>query len=119
MSKVLIISTHFLENLELATLPWVVGNAALAGDKEVTMFLQGPAVLAARKACCDGAQSKPFPELSSLVDSFRESGGDIYLCGPCMKNHNLAEADVVEGVSVAGAGFLVELAENADSTFTY
>lgn len=45
MSKVLLISTHFDDNLEIATMPWAVGNAALAEDKEVTIFLQGLASL--------------------------------------------------------------------------
>jgi hypothetical protein len=38
MSKVLLISTHFDDNLEIATMPWAVGNAALAEDKEVTIY---------------------------------------------------------------------------------
>ena len=118
MSKVLLISTHFDDNLELATMPWAVGNAALAEEKEVTIFLQGLAVREAKQGEVKGLRFPPFPSLETLMSVFLEAGGKIYVCAPCMKAHVVDEKDLIEGAEIGGAAYLVELAEGA-SVFTY
>ncbi|MGD8266319.1 MAG: DsrE family protein [Chromatiales bacterium] len=119
MSKTLVISTHFKENLEKATLPWVAANAALAADKEVTVFLQGPSVEMAKQGAVAGLRSEPFPPLEELIGTYRESGGKILLCGPCMKAHAVDPEAVLEGAEVAGAAALIGLADEAAITFNY
>lgn len=119
MSRTLVISTHFRDNLEKATLPWVAANAALAADNEVTVFLQGPSVEMAKEGAASGLQWEPFPPLEELIDIFRESGGKLLLCGPCMQAHSIGQESIVEGAEVAGAAALVTLAEEATSTFNY
>ena len=44
MSKLVIVSTWGTDNLERATIPWVVASAGVATDQEVMMFLQASAV---------------------------------------------------------------------------
>jgi predicted peroxiredoxin len=119
MSKLVIISTHFKENLEKATLPWVVGNAALAEDKEVVVFLQGPSVEMAKQGAITGLQFEPFPALDELIGIYVENGGKIMLCGPCMKAHSVATEELIEGSEAAGAATLVELSVESAATFTY
>ena len=119
MSNTLVISTHFRDNLEKATLPWVAANAALAADNEVTVFLQGPSVEMAKEGGVSGLRWEPFPPIEELIDIFRESGGKLLLCGPCMQAHSIGQESIVEGAEVAGAAALVTLAEEATSTFNY
>jgi uncharacterized protein len=118
MSKVLLISTHFDDNLELATMPWAVGNAALAEDKDVTIFLQGLSVREAQEDALKGLRFPPFPSLLTLRNAFIENGGKIFVCAPCMKAHAIEKSDLIDGAEVGGAAFLVELAEEA-SVFAY
>ncbi|MBW1803788.1 MAG: DsrE family protein, partial [Deltaproteobacteria bacterium] len=102
MSKVLLISTHFDDNLEIATMPWAVGNAALAEDKEVTIFLQGLAVREAEKGGAKGLRFPPFPSLNTLIDAFTENGGKIYVCAPCMEAHQVDKNNLIEGAETGG-----------------
>ena len=118
MSKVVLISTHFDDNLEIATMPWAVGNAALAEDKEVSIFLQGLAVREAQKGGTKGLRFPPFPSLDTLQSAFVENGGRIYVCAPCMKAHSVEAEALIEGAEPGGAAFLVELAEDA-TVFSY
>ena len=118
MSKVVLISTHFDDNLEIATMPWAVGNAALAEDKEVSIFLQGLSVREAQKGGTKGLRFPPFPSLETLQNAFVENGGRIYVCAPCMKAHSVEAEDLIEGAEPGGAAFLVELAEDA-TVFSY
>jgi predicted peroxiredoxin len=118
MSKVLLISTHFDDNLEIATMPWAVGNAALAEDKDVAIFLQGLAVREAKVGGTKGLRFPPFPSLDTLQKSFVENGGHIYVCAPCMKAHSIEPDELIDGAEPGGAAYLVELADNA-AVFTY
>jgi predicted peroxiredoxin len=118
MSNVLLISTHFDDNLEIATMPWAIGNAALAEDKQVAIFLQGLAVREAQKGATKGLRFPPFPSLETLQKAFVENGGRIYVCAPCMKAHSVEPGELIEGAEPGGAAFLIELAEGA-VVFTY
>ena len=118
MSKVILIATHFDDNLEIATMPWAVGNAALAEEKEVTIFLQGLAVREAQQGGTKGLRFPPFPSLETLQKAFVDNGGHVYVCAPCMKAHSVDPDKLIEGAEPGGAAFLVELAEGA-SVFTY
>ena len=118
MSKVLFVSTHFDDNLEIATMPWAVGNAALAENKEVAIFLQGLSVREAKKGETKGLRFPPFPSLDTLREAFLEGGGKIYVCAPCLKAHAIEKEDLIEQAEVAGAAFLMQLAEGS-IVFTY
>lgn len=118
MSKVLLISTHFDDNLEIATMPWAVGNAALAEDKEVTIYLQGLAVREAQRGGTKGLRFPPFPSLETLQKAFIENGGHVYVCAPCMKAHSVEPDELIEGAEPGGAAFLVDLAQEA-AVFSY
>ena len=118
MSGVLFVSTHFDDNLEIATMPWAVGNAALAENKEVSIFLQGLSVREAKTGETKGLRFPPFPSLDALRKAFLESGGKIYVCAPCLKAHAIEESELIEQAEVAGAAFLMQLAEDS-IVFTY
>jgi predicted peroxiredoxin len=118
MSKVLLISTHFDDNLEIATMPWAVGNAALAEDKEASIFLQGLSVREAQVGATKGLRFPPFPSLETLKRAFVENGGHIYVCEPCMEANCVETDELIPGSQPGGAVFHIELAEDA-SVFTY
>jgi predicted peroxiredoxin len=99
-------------------MPWAIANAALAEDKEVTIFLQGLAVREAQQGATKGLRFPPFPSLQTLQTAFVENGGKIYVCAPCMKAHSVEPAELIDGAEPGGAAFLVELAQDA-AVFTY
>ena len=99
-------------------MPWAVGNAALAEDKQVTIYLQGLAVREAQRGGTKGLRFPPFPSLETLQKAFIENGGRIYVCAPCMKAHSVEVDDLIEGAEPSGAAFLVDLAEGA-AVLTY
>ena len=113
MSKVVIVSTWMDDNLERATIPWVVATAGVATDKEVTVFLQGPAVIAATKEGAGDRHHPPFPPIAELVEMFVEAGGVIKCCAPCLASRNIDEADLIDDAKIAGAAYLVEAMEGA------
>lgn len=56
--KITIVATHGADDPELISLPFIIGNAALAMDTPVTVVLQGSAVFAATKSCIRHGRSR-------------------------------------------------------------
>jgi uncharacterized protein involved in oxidation of intracellular sulfur len=118
--KVLIISTHAKDNPELAAIPFAMANAALAMDVKAVVVFQGEAVYLAKKGYAE-TLPKPggFDPLPKLMGDFKELGGEIRVCVPCIKDRNIAESDLIDWAQTIAGGRLITEALKADKVFTY
>jgi len=94
--KIVIFGTHGPEDPERASLPFVIGNAALVMETEVTVFLQGTAVILAKEGCYEHVFAAGLPPLKDLVDSFIEQGGTLLICTPCIQERKITPDMLVE-----------------------
>jgi predicted peroxiredoxin len=117
--KIVIFATHGPEDPEKASLPFVMGNAALALDVQATVVLQGTGVLLATNHCYDHVFTGGFPPLKELVDTFIELGGKILVCGPCIKERKITEDMLVPNAEVSAAGKVVTAALGANAVLNY
>ncbi|MCG6908586.1 MAG: DsrE family protein [Deltaproteobacteria bacterium] len=118
--KIMYICTHAGENPEKAAMPFAMANAALAMDIEATVCLQGNGVFLGQKGYARHLP-KPggFPPVDELMASFKELGGRLLVCVPCIKERNIDEAELVEGSQTTAAGKLNLEAMEADAVFVY
>jgi uncharacterized protein involved in oxidation of intracellular sulfur len=108
--KLVIITTQAEENPDKATLPFVLGNAALAMDVEATVILQSTAVYLAMKGYADHVQAAGFPPLPELLEAFFEGGGRLLVCSPCLQARKIKPEDLIpEGAIIAGATLVAEI----------
>ena len=117
--KLVIISTTGPENIEKATLPFVVATAAQTIDAQAVIILQASAVLLAKKGMAENVNANGFMPLKKLMDTFIELGGQLFVCAPCMKERLIQPTDLVEGSIVVAAGTVAEEVLSATSTLTY
>lgn len=117
--KIVIISTHGPDDPERASLPFVVGNAALVMDVEVTMALQSAAVLTAMKGSYEHIFAGGFDPLKKLVDTFVELGGKILVCAPCIGERKITTDMLVDGSKVMAGATLVQACIDADAVLNY
>ncbi|MGC9974797.1 MAG: DsrE family protein [Gaiellaceae bacterium] len=114
--KLVIMVTHGPEDAELATIPFVMGGAAVASDVEVIMGFQGNGVLLLEPGAAEKVVVPEFAPLAGLLDSIRELGGKLLVCGPCIKNRGIAPEDLIEGAEVvAAARFIAEITSATNS----
>jgi uncharacterized protein involved in oxidation of intracellular sulfur len=57
--------------------------------------------------------------MKELLASFIEQGGQIRVCGPCIKDRNIAESDLIEGAEVTAAGSVNLEAIESDAVFVF
>lgn len=119
MSTITIHNTQAPDEVEHASLAFVIGNTALAGDQEATLVLTLEAVQIAVRGNADGRQADGFPPLSEIMQNFVASGGQIWVCGACAKPRNIGQDDLVEGAQIIGAATLVEAMVNGAQVISF
>lgn len=108
--KLVIISTHAEESPDRATIPFVMGSAALAMDVEVTIILQITGVYLGMKGYAEHVHASGFPPLTELMEAFFEGGGKLMACSPCIQARNIAPEDLIpQAMVIAGATLVSEV----------
>jgi uncharacterized protein len=118
--KILYIGTHAQEDPERACLPFVLGNAALAMDVQAVVVLQVSGVYLAKKGFAeDMPAAGGFPPIKKLISDFQSLGGEIRVCMPCIKERNIAEDDLLDGVTTTAGGALNLLAMESNAVLVF
>ena len=107
--RLVIMATHGPEDPELATIPFVMACAALASDVGVVMGFQADGVRLVHQGEAETIQAPEFPPLAKLLDDFRELGGTLLVCSPCVKSRGIADSLVPGAEIVAAARFVAEV----------
>lgn len=117
--KLFIMVTNGPENPELATIPFVMATAAQASDVEVVMGFQGNGSMLSVKCMAEHVYAQGFPKLSELIDTYREAGGKMYVCGPCVGSRKINADELIEGATIVGAAAFVAETLAADQALIY
>ena len=117
--KIVIIATYAEESPDRATIPFVMGNAALAMDVEVTIILQITAVYLAMKGYADHVHAAGFPPLTELQEAFFEGGGELMVCSPCIQARKIDEDDLIPKAKIIAGASLVSEVLSATNVVNY
>ncbi len=117
--KLVIIATHAEENPDKATLPFVMGNAAIAMEAEAVVILQTTAVYLAMKGYADHVHASGFPALRELLETYFEAGGKLMVCSPCLQARKITTEDLIPQATVIAGATLISEAFSATSVLSY
>lgn len=95
-------------NHDTSTVGFTIANAALSQGKEVAIFLTSDGVDLAREGANDLAEVRPFRPLAELVEDFVSGGGLVWVCSPCFQHRGHRPDDLRPGVTITGAGPMLE-----------
>jgi predicted peroxiredoxin len=119
-NKLVLICTHAAEDPERATIPFVLATTAQAMDVEVIMGFQADGVRLASKGVIEGIAAPGFPPLKDLFAAYREAGGELLVCGPCVQSRKIdPKNDFVEGAAVVNAATFVKEFIEATNVLVY
>ncbi|MBI4864227.1 MAG: DsrE family protein [Candidatus Riflebacteria bacterium] len=107
------------DNWERATIAFVTANAALAVDKETTVFMNFEGVRLSQKGQADGVHVEPSEPLANLMEAFVAGGGKIVVCSRCFTRRKLDPENLVPGAVLAGAPKLVEILGDGTPSVSY
>ncbi|MEO0600233.1 MAG: DsrE family protein [Myxococcota bacterium] len=114
-NKLVVLLTHNSSH-DTASVGFTIANAALSQGKEVAIFLTADGVDLARQGASDLAHVRPFKPLDDLIEQFTGQGGIVWACSPCFQNRGHRVEDNLAGVTVTGAGPMLEWLDQGAST---
>lgn len=117
--KLVIVITRGLDD-ERSSVAWSIANAGIASDFEVTVFLAASGVDWVRKGAADVAHLNPVdPPMKDLIGNLISNGGKVLVCPPCAKVRAYAEANLINGVTLAGAPAMLEVVKQGAATLSF
>ncbi len=119
MGHVMVNNTHGKDDLERASLSFVVGNTAINSGQTATVLLTIEGVWVATRGYTEGLQANGFAPLSELVDQFVANGGQLWACGACCKPRGITQESLIEGGQIVGAATAVEAMVNGAQTLSF
>ncbi len=117
--KLCVSITHSKNDLDKATVGFVVANAAVASGQDTLVFLSTEAVFLAVKGTAETIHEEGFATVKDLMDSFVKAGGRIFVCSPCMKKRGLDAQPLVDGATIVGGAKLVEFLAAGATCISY
>lgn len=119
MTHIMIHNTHAQDDIERASLAFVVGNTALSSGQEATMLLTIEGVRIPVTNYAEGLQADGFMPLSELMRTFIANGGKIWVCGACAKPRQITQDDLIDGAMIVGAATAVEALVNGAQSLSF
>lgn len=117
--KLVMIATHAEENPDKATLPFVMGNAALAMGTDAVVILQTTAVYLSMQGYADHVHASGFPALNELLEAFFEGGGKLMVCSPCIQARKIEPEKLIPEATVIAGATLISESLSADCVLNY
>lgn len=110
--KFLINCTNGKDDLERATVSFVMALSAATNNAETAVFATSDAA----HLCVEGGTNElvapGYEPLDVLVEEFIDNGGMIWLCPVCAKAKGISQDDLRSGVELAGVPRTMEYMES-------
>jgi predicted peroxiredoxin len=119
MGNIMINISHAKDDVEKASLGFVIANAGLTAGQESTVLLTTEGVWVATRGYTDGLQAAGYTPLAEIVANFVKNGGKIWVCGACAKPRGITTELLVEGAMLVGAAAAVEAMVNGAHTLSF
>jgi predicted peroxiredoxin len=113
-----VVMTHGADH-ELSSVAFTIANGGMTAGLKVSIFLTSAAVDLVRKRAIDMTHVSPLEPLASMIKDFLARGGQLWACTPCVKARGYEEADLIEGVVVAGYSKIHELIKGRAATLSF
>jgi predicted peroxiredoxin len=100
--KLVVLLTKGIDS-ELSSVAFTIANGGLTAGLKVYVFLTSTAIDLVRKGGQRMTHVPPLETLSGLIEDFQRRGGTIWACPPCVQSRGYEQADLIDGIVVAGA----------------
>jgi predicted peroxiredoxin len=113
-----VIMTHGADH-ELSSVAFTIANGGITAGLNVSIFLTSAAVDLVRKGAIEMAHASPMEPLAALVQDFLARGGTLWACTPCVKARGYEQANLIDGVVIAGSSVVHERIKAGAATMTF
>ena len=119
MARFIIAGSKGTDDPTMATLAFIAAKVAKEQSNEVILWLQGEAVVLARKGVADSVQGVGLPALKDIAGAVQSAGIPIWVCSACAVARQLAEEDLVQGSLIKGMPDYVKAVGESDRSLSF
>lgn len=119
MAKIMVNNSRGKDDVERASLAFIIANAALSSGQEATVLLTIDGVWLATRGYTDDLQADGYAPLKEVISSFLQNGGVLWVCGACMKPRAINPEQLIDGATVIGAATAVEAMVSGAQVISY
>ena len=116
--KLVVLMTKGIDS-ELSSVAFTIANGGLTEGLKVFVFLTSAAVDVVRKRGQALTHVPPLDPLAALIADFQSRGGVIWACPPCVKSRGYEQADLLDGVIIAGASAMHAEIKDGAATLSF
>ena len=113
-----VLMTHGADN-EMSSVAFTIANGGMTAGLKVSIFLTSAAVDLVRKRAIEQTVVPPLEPLAHLIKDFIARGGKLWACTPCVKARGYEQADLIDGVEIAGSSKIHELIKGGAATLSF
>lgn len=103
--KLVVLVTKGIDT-ELSSVAFTIANGGITAGLKVFIFLTSTGIDLVRRNGAAMTQVAPLDPLAVLIKDFLARGGVIWACPPCVKSRGYEQADLIDGVVIAGASVM-------------
>ena len=104
---------------ELSSVALTIARGGMNAGLRVSLFLTSAGVDLVRKRGAELTHVAPRDPLKDLVADIIKRGGTVWACPPCTKTRGYEQADLVDGVIIAGAAGMHKLIAEGGATLCF
>ncbi len=119
MGQIMIHLSRGKDDVERATLAFVVANAGLTAGQDATVLLTLDGVWLATSGFTDGMEASGFAPLGDVISGFLANGGKVWVCGACAKPRGIDASHLIDGATLVGAVAAVEALVGGAQTLSF
>jgi uncharacterized protein len=119
MAQVVIHNSHADDDVERASLAFVIGNTALSLQQEATILLTMEGVWVATIGYAMDLQAEGYQPLRELIEKFVRDGGRIWVSDTCATPRKISHEHLIPGAQFIGTASVIEAMVNGMHTISF
>ena len=103
--KLVVLVTKGIDS-ELSSVAFTIACGGITAGLKVSIFLTSAGVDLVRKNGQRMTHIAPLDPILASIEDFMKRGGTIWACTPCVKSRGYEQADLIDGVIIAGSSVM-------------
>jgi predicted peroxiredoxin len=116
--KLVVLVTKGIDS-ELSSVAFTIACGGLTAGLKVSIFLTSAAVDLVRKKGQSMTHVAPLDPILTSIEDFQKRGGTIWACTPCVKSRGYEQADLIDGIVIAGSSVMHNEIKQGAATLSF
>lgn len=113
-----VVITHGIDH-ELSSVALTIARGGMNNGLRVSLFLTSSAVDLVRRRGVELTHVAPVDPIKDMLGEIISRGGTVWACPPCVETRGYTQADLIDGVVIAGAAGMHKLIANGGATLCF